>query len=45
VARAERELPRLVLASDLTLLRYEQALPSLEDVYMRLVEPEEGAVA
>jgi ABC-2 type transport system ATP-binding protein len=45
VARAERELPRLVLASDFTLLRYEQALPSLEDVFMRLVEPEEGAVA
>lgn len=45
VARAERELPRLVLASDLILVRYEQVLPSLEDVFMRLVEPKEGAVA
>jgi ABC-2 type transport system ATP-binding protein len=45
VARAERELPRLVLASDLTLVRYEQVLPSLEDVFVRLVEPQTGAVA
>ena len=45
VARAERELPRLVLASDLTLVRYEQVLPSLEDVFVKLVEPEGGTTA
>jgi ABC-2 type transport system ATP-binding protein len=45
VARAERELPRLVLATDLTLLRYEQVLPSLEDVFVKLVEPEGGTAA
>lgn len=45
VARAERELPRLVLASQPTLLRYEQVLPSLEDVFVKLVVPEGGTAA
>jgi ABC-2 type transport system ATP-binding protein len=44
-ARAERELPRLVLDSGLTLLRYEQSLPSLEDVFVKLVAPGHGAAA
>jgi ABC-2 type transport system ATP-binding protein len=34
---AKRELPGLVAASGLTLLRYELALPSLEDVFVQLV--------
>ena len=45
VARAERELPHLVVAGNLTLLRYEQALPSLEDVFVRLVQADSGAAA
>jgi ABC-2 type transport system ATP-binding protein len=39
LARAERELPRLALADGYTLTRYEQVLPSLEDIFMRLVQP------
>jgi ABC-2 type transport system ATP-binding protein len=38
LALAKRELPGLVAASGLTLLRYELALPSLEDVFVQLVE-------
>ena len=38
VAMAKRELPRLVAASDLALVRYELARPSLEDVFVRLVQ-------
>jgi ABC-2 type transport system ATP-binding protein len=45
MARAERELPRLVLAGDRTLVRYEQVLPSLEDVFVKMVAPQRGAVA
>ncbi len=37
LARAERELPVIVAGSGVTLLRYERALPSLEDVFARLV--------
>ncbi|MHB1525890.1 MAG: ABC transporter ATP-binding protein [Candidatus Dormibacteria bacterium] len=37
LARAERELPGIVAGSGITLLRYERALPSLEDVFVRLV--------
>ncbi len=44
-ARAERELPRLVLADGYTLLRYEQVLPSLEDIFVRLVQPGKEAAA
>ena len=43
VAHAERELPPLVLASGLTLLRYEQSLPSLEEIFVKLVDPVRGA--
>jgi ABC-2 type transport system ATP-binding protein len=45
VARADRELPRLVMSTDLILVRYEQTLPSLEDVFVRLVQADTGAVA
>jgi ABC-2 type transport system ATP-binding protein len=41
IARAEQDLPRLVLAAGHTLLRYEQVVPSLEDVFMRLTSPTE----
>ena len=34
---AKRELPGIVAASGLTLLRYELALPSLEDIFVELV--------
>ena len=34
---AKRELPRLVAQSGLTLRRYEQVLPTLEQVFVRLV--------
>ena len=40
LAMAKRELPKLVAVSGLTLLRYELAMPSLEDVFVRLVERE-----
>jgi ABC-2 type transport system ATP-binding protein len=42
VARAEATLPRAVLDAGLTLVRYEQALPSLEDIFVRLVGHAEG---
>jgi ABC-2 type transport system ATP-binding protein len=38
LAQTERELPRLALAAGYTLIRYEQVLPSLEDVFVRLVQ-------
>jgi ABC-2 type transport system ATP-binding protein len=37
VARAEREVPAAVVASGATLVRYEQVLPTLEDIFIRLV--------
>jgi ABC-2 type transport system ATP-binding protein len=40
LARAKEELPRAVAASGLTLLRYELKLPSLEDVFVRLIGAE-----
>jgi ABC-2 type transport system ATP-binding protein len=43
--RAELELPRLVLACGYTLTRYEQVLPSLEDIFVRLVQPSKEAAA
>jgi ABC-2 type transport system ATP-binding protein len=43
VAQAEQVLPRTVLDAGLTLLRYEQVLPSLEEVFVRLVGPGERA--
>ena len=39
VAIAERDLPRLTLDGGYTLIRYEQVLPSLEDIFVRLVQP------
>jgi ABC-2 type transport system ATP-binding protein len=45
LARAERELPRLTLDAGYTLIRYEQVLPSLEDVFVRLVQPGEEPAA
>lgn len=36
---AERELPHLVLDAGYTLTRYEQVLPSLEDIFVRLIQP------
>ena len=43
VSQAEQALPHAVLDAGLTLLRYEQVLPSLEDVFVRLVGPREAA--
>jgi ABC-2 type transport system ATP-binding protein len=43
VAQAEQALPRAVLDSGVVLLRYEQVLPSLEEVFVRLVGPGEQA--
>lgn len=40
IPRAETALPRAVLDAGLVLLRYEQVLPSLEDVFVRLVGAE-----
>lgn len=40
LAAAKEELPRAVVASGLTLRRYELKLPSLEDVFVRLVKRE-----
>ena len=37
---AKRELPAIVIASGLTLLRYELTLPSLEDIFIELVAGE-----
>jgi ABC-2 type transport system ATP-binding protein len=44
LGRAEVELPRLVPAGGYTLTRYEQVLPSLEDIFVRLVQPSKEAV-
>lgn len=38
VAAARKELPALIAASGLTLLRYELAQPSLEDIFMEVVK-------
>lgn len=38
VAAARRELPRLIAASNLTLLRYELTQPSLEDIFVEVVK-------
>ncbi|MDV2988603.1 MAG: ABC transporter ATP-binding protein [Dehalogenimonas sp.] len=38
VAVARRELPRLIAASGLTLLRYELTQPSLEDIFVEVVK-------
>ena len=38
LAKARQELPGLLTAGGLTLLHYELALPSLEDVFVRLME-------
>jgi ABC-2 type transport system ATP-binding protein len=39
ITRAEQELPGLVLTAGHILLRYEQVVPSLEDVFIRLINP------
>ena len=38
---AKRELPRILVNSGLTLLRYELVSASLEDIFMDLVKGEE----
>ena len=40
IETAKRELPRLVYESGLTLLRYELASASLEDVFIEIMEGE-----
>ncbi|MFH1141504.1 MAG: ABC transporter ATP-binding protein [Chloroflexota bacterium] len=40
--QARRELPQIVVRSGLTLRRYEQVLPALEDVFVKLVGVEAG---
>ncbi len=40
--QARQDLPRLIAESGLTLRRYEQVLPTLEDVFVRLVSTEVG---
>ncbi len=40
--QARRELPQLVVNSGLTLRRYEQVLPALEDVFVKLLGVEAG---
>ena len=37
VAAARKELPGLIAASNLTLLRYELTQPSLEDIFVEVV--------
>jgi hypothetical protein len=37
---AKQKLPSIVTASSLTLLRYELTLPSLEDIFVKLVDGE-----
>ncbi|MCK4246510.1 DUF4162 domain-containing protein, partial [Candidatus Bipolaricaulota bacterium] len=37
VDAAKHVLPRLIAESELTLLRYELTLPSLEDIFIELV--------
>jgi ABC-2 type transport system ATP-binding protein len=44
VGQAEQELPHLVLAGGHTLVRYEQVLPSLEDIFVKLVHNAKEAV-
>ena len=41
---AQRELPGRVLAAGLVLTRYEQVKPTLEDVFLRIVENGKEAV-
>ena len=43
VARAEHELPQLIAGSGLGLLRYELTMPTLEDIFVELVEGEKKA--
>jgi ABC-2 type transport system ATP-binding protein len=40
VERARREFPRLIAASGLTLTRYEMTAPSLEDIFVEIVNSE-----
>ncbi len=40
VGRAEQELPLIAAGTEATLLRYQRALPSLEEVFVRLVDAE-----
>ena len=40
VQSAKRELPQLIAASGLSLVRYEMTMPSLEDIFVRLVAGE-----
>jgi len=39
---ARRELPKIISSSGLTLTRYEHVLPSLEDVFIEILEEEEA---
>ncbi|MDD4876065.1 MAG: hypothetical protein PHQ86_02890 [Dehalococcoidales bacterium] len=38
LAKAKLELPKIIAESGLTLLRYELTLPSLEDIFIELID-------
>ncbi|MBG7617221.1 MAG: ABC transporter ATP-binding protein [Chloroflexi bacterium] len=42
IIRAKQELPQIITISGLTLIRYELTVPSLEDIFVELVEGEGG---
>jgi len=42
VGRAKKELPEIIATSGLMLIRYELTVPSLEDIFVELVEGEGG---
>jgi ABC-2 type transport system ATP-binding protein len=42
VGKAKEELPKMIVKSGLTLVRYELTMPSLEDIFVELVQGEGG---
>jgi ABC-2 type transport system ATP-binding protein len=42
VGKAKKELPKMIAESGLTLIRYELTVPSLEDIFVEVVEGEGG---
>ena len=42
IGRAKEELPKIIARSGLVLIRYELTMPSLEDIFVELVEGEGG---